>query len=123
MSYTFSTVKQHERAHMTAFAELKTKKARIAHIRSMVSANEKWAVKGLLRIFERQTADEQESENTRYHNKVGFTGADAEILTSFAKRVLGGKDLTEKQMKYVFKLMPKYARQLNEIAENERRAA
>lgn len=108
---------------MTKFAELKTKKARIAHIRMMVGMNEKWAVKGLLRIFERQTADEQDSEYTKYHNKVGFTGADAEILTSFAKRVVAGRSLTEKQMKYVFKLMPKYARQLNEIAENERRAA
>lgn len=96
---------------------LKTKKARIAHIKEMVAANGRWAVRALTHIYEYQTADEQESGFTRNLNGVGFSGADSEILSSFAEQVLKGRALSEKQMRIVFKKMPKYARQLMVIAE------
>lgn len=44
-------------------------------------------IRGLLLIYARQTADEQASETTKLDNGKGFTGVDAEILTSFAKQV------------------------------------
>lgn len=101
---------------MTKFADLNTKAARTAHIRQMLGTNEHWAIKGLLRIFENQTADEQNNEQTRYDNGIGFTGADAEILSSFAKQVLKGRTLSVKQKKILHKKMPKYAKQLEGVS-------
>lgn len=102
---------------MTAFSELTTKKARIAHIKNMLATNERWAIRGLLRIFENQTEDEKSAEHTRYHNKIGFSGADAEILTSFAKQVLKGRKMSPKQMAIIFKKIPKYAKQLEGVSK------
>ena len=103
---------------MSEFTELKTKKARIAYIRERLATNRQWATRGLVRIYEHQTSDEQTSMETKHHNGVGFTGADAEILTSIAKQVLAGRQLSEKQFnKVVFKKMPKYARQLESISK------
>jgi hypothetical protein len=103
---------------MTKFADCTTKTARIAHIRKMLSVNPQWALRGLLRIYERQTADEQASQTTRIHNAVGFTGADATILSSLAEQVNNGRRLSEKQMAILFKRIPKYAKQLESIATN-----
>jgi hypothetical protein len=102
---------------MTAFNELNTKTARAAHIRKMVSCDARWAVRALVRIYEHQTDDEQRVGETREHNGVGFTGADANILSSFAEQVQRGRQLSEKQMRIVFKRMPKYARQLERISK------
>lgn len=101
---------------MTDFTELNTKTARIAHIKQMLASNEKWALRGLLRIYENQTDDEQSSETTRHHNNIGFTGADAEILSSMAKQVIAGRRMSVKQMAIILKKMPKYSAQLERIA-------
>jgi hypothetical protein len=101
---------------MTKYADIKTKAARIHHIKVMLRTNAQWALRGLLRIYENQTSDEQVSETTRHHNNIGFNGADAEILTSLAKQVIGGRNLSEKQMTIVYRRMPKYARQLEMVA-------
>ena len=99
------------------YADCKFKYERIALLKERLSTDTQWAVRGLIRIYEFQTADEQASGFTRDFNGVGFSGVDSDILSSFAERVTGGRDLTEKQMKYLFKLMPKYAKQLDGIAQ------
>lgn len=104
---------------MSKFATLTTKKARIAFIKEQLKTNQAWAIKGLLRIYDNQTSDEQVSETTRHWNAIGFSGCDAEILSSFAKQILGGRTMSEKQMAMIFKKVPKYARQLNDIATAE----
>lgn len=101
---------------MTNFAELTTKKARIAHIRTMLSTNSAWAIRGMLRIYEAQTEDEKVSEDTKHDNGVGFNGTDATLLSSYSKQVLGGRTMSPKQMEYIFKKMPKYARQLEGVS-------
>jgi len=96
------------------FASLTTKKARIAYVREALATSEKWAVRGLIRIFENQTEDEQASGDVVHNNGIGFTGADAEFLTSLATKVNKGYKLSDKQMVWVYKKMPKYAKQLVE---------
>ena len=106
---------------MTAYAELNSKAARIRHIKSMLSTNASWAMRGCQRIFEFQTYDEQNTESTRELNGVGFNGCDAEILSSFAKQINEGRFVgSDKQMRILFKKMPKYARQLEAIASATR---
>ena len=101
---------------MNNFKELTTKKARTAHIREMLASDAKWALKALVRIYDNQTADEKESEDTRHDNGVGFTGADGSFMTSIAKQYIARGSLSEVQMSYVFKNMPKYARQLERVS-------
>ena len=73
-----------------------------------------WIEKGIIRIFEYQTASEQHNENVNNHNNVGFTPADAKMLSSFAKQLKyrNNYHLSPKQLAYAAHRMPKYARQL-----------
>jgi len=102
---------------MTKFAELTSKKARTAFLRTKLATDQAWATKGLIRIFANQTADEQSSETTRVHNNIGFTGSDAQILSSFAKQINRGRIMSAKQMALILKKMPKYARQLEGVSK------
>lgn len=101
---------------------MKTTKANVqSFVRQQLGSNKAWAVKGMVRIFkENQTADEQTSEITKHNNGIGFTGLDAQILSSFSQQVLNGRDLSEKQLKIAFKLMPKYARQVVAFSDVEK---
>jgi hypothetical protein len=94
------------------FTTCKTKKARTAFIRDKLSNDQAWALRGLLAIYANQTADEQAMAQTTYANSIGFTGADAEFLTSLAKQAEARGTLSPKQMIYVLKKMPKYSGQL-----------
>ncbi len=99
------------------FADLTTKKDRIACLRWRLAHDHNWALAGLGKIYAAQTADEQEAEMTSEHNGVGFTGVDAEILSSFAKQHEERGFLTPRQMLTLFKMMPKYAGQLEKISK------
>ena len=81
-------------------------------IKLKLGTDPRWAIRGLVRIYEYQTSQEQSSEHTIESNGVGFNGTDGTILTSFAKFYLKYNRLSDKQMVYVFKKMPKYAGQL-----------
>jgi len=100
------------------YTDIKTKKAKIQHIRTMLGTNLNWASKGVIRIFENQTADEQNVEDTVENNGIGFTGADANILTSFAKQIIKGRTLSPKQQAILFKKMPKYSTQLERMTKD-----
>lgn len=91
---------------------LPTKTSRVDWMRKTVNNDEGFAVWALLKIFDYQTADEQASEHTYYHNKVGFSGVDAELLTSFAKQWLKKNRLSPKQMALLQKKIGKYSKQL-----------
>ena len=97
---------------MSDFTKLTTKAARVGYIRHKLTTEASWALRGLVRIYENQTEDEKVSEDTRHDNGIGFTSADGHFMTSVAKQYIAHGSLSEKQMKKVFKNMPKYARQL-----------
>lgn len=96
-----------------------TKKDVVEYYKAKLSTNEKWAIRGLERIAMRQTSYELENKLTEDNNKVGFSGPDAEILTSFYKRIKSGYSLTTKQKEILFQKIPKYAGQLVNISLNE----
>ena len=76
-----------------------------------------WCRRALLRIYANQELDEQLIADTTKRNGVGFTPADAPILTSLAKQVLERNWLSVKQWEILYKLLPKYARQLQRGVE------
>lgn len=96
---------------------------RVTFIRRQLATRPEWALRGLVRIYEAQTADEKRSGLTTHENGVGFTGADAELLSSFARQYLGGGRLSGRQMDLLLAKMPKYARQLSAIADAEKLSA
>ena len=112
------------------FGDLRTDKDRIEFMRNKLLNDDRWILRGMFAIYQRQTADEQTSESTRYWNNIGFTGADALLLSSFTKQMMkrGFEErmnqanttirsfFSEKQEFHIRKRMPKYARQLVKIS-------
>lgn len=82
----------------------------------------RWALRGLVRIYQSQTDLEKRISGTVIKNGVGFSGADANILSSFALQLEMGRKLSKKQMEIIFKKMPKYAGQLYDISREEQEA-
>jgi len=67
-------------------------------INAMLLSNPRAIERALLVLLDRQTFDEQQAGDTKYHNGVGFSGVDAEFMTSLAMRVRGGQQLTPRQL-------------------------
>lgn len=85
-------------------------------VKEKLSTDPLWARHALLKIFEFQTREEQESKATVDYNGVGFTGTDGRILSSLALQLQKKRRLSEKQMEIVYKKMPKYWGQVVKIS-------
>ena len=88
----------------------------VAEIKAAVAVNEAWQDRALIAIYNGQTQAEKDSAVTSEDNGIGFSGIDAEILTSFAEQFLRRGFLSPKQRAIVAKKMPKYAGQLWRLA-------
>lgn len=89
-----------------------TKKAKQEFLKTKLSTDSRWAIKAMLLIYSKQTHDEQLQGSTEHDNGIGFSGAHAEIMSSFAKQYQKWNKLSDKQLKIVFKIMPKYWKQV-----------
>jgi len=89
------------------------------YLKSKLETDEKWALKGMLRIYDYQTLDERAQGNTCHNNDVGFSCVDSKILSSFAEQYQIRKFLTPKQMQIVMKKMHKYWNQLLRISDEK----
>jgi hypothetical protein len=74
---------------------------------------------GVVSLLSRQTADEQSSDNTIYHNNRGFNGTDAHYLTYVAKYIQRGNHLSGKHIAKVAHKLPKYWGQILEEIEQK----
>jgi hypothetical protein len=98
-----------------------------ADIRAKLETSDKWLIRGILVIYERQTAAEKESEETVENNGIGFNGFDAQKLSSFAEQILAWQrgestyrnPLSGPQLAAARRKMLKYAGQLAKIAAAE----
>ena len=79
--------------------------------------------RALVALLQRQTEDEQRSNDTHVHNSIGFSGADARSGSLTAKSFIKNGGLVDWQLDKWTKLakngyprLAKYAKQLNEIA-------
>jgi hypothetical protein len=89
-------------------------------LKHKLSTNIAWAVNGLMRIYDNQTAEEKEIEDVNRVNGIGFTGADAEILSGFVRYYHRNNKLTEKQTNILLNKMPKYWEQLLSISDKDK---
>lgn len=81
--------------------------------------SDEWTTNGLVAIYNRQTEDEKAAEFTKYDNGVGFSGADAEFLSSLARYYQIHGELSPGRMALARKCMMKYAGQLAKIANGD----
>lgn len=94
------------------------------YVRALIETNSLAVERALLVLLSRQTEGEQQAEATLGNNKMGFTGCDAKILTSFAKQIKAstypaGRRLSPKQLALARRKLLKYAKQLATYANNK----
>lgn len=85
-----------------------------AKMRSLLLTNNHAVQSALVALYQRQTADEQASHDTKHTNGVGFSGAHAKQGTYLAKWVLSNKNLSGKFIVDGRKIVLHYLRQLVE---------
>lgn len=107
---------------------MKISSAVTEYVKVQLSTNPAWAQRAIVKLWQRQTSDEQAAQTTGHNNGVGFNGTDAMILSSFAEQINKGRTLSPKQLTIAFKKLPKYSRQIiseipvDKLAEIEKKA-
>jgi len=89
-------------------------------IKNKLATDQDWALRALVRIWEKQTAAEQASEATIENNSVGFSGVDGNFFSSLATQYQRRGSLSPKQMLFVMKRMPKYWSQIESLLPKEK---
>jgi hypothetical protein len=107
---------QAARTHPT----LMSKKDLIECLRQRLATDPRWALRALIRIYQNQTADEQSKDATIERNGIGFSGPDAEILSSFSRQYLRRRSLSPRQMNLLQRKIPSYARQILQCSDASR---
>ncbi len=90
-----------------------------AKFKDKILTDQRWLERAILAIYNRQTEDEKTQEATLKHNKVGFTGADARLLSYYASWILKGNHLSGVHVERARKRIVKYAGQLADIAKGK----
>ena len=85
-------------------------------VQTLVQTNDKVLYGALRNLYNEQTADEQRAGDTKHNNGVGFNGADARILSSFAEFLKRTGFLTPKQRAVARRKLVKYNKQLTRLA-------
>lgn len=85
-------------------------------IKFYIQTNDKSLYGALKRLYACQTAEEQNSGETKENNGKGFNGLDAPILSSFCEFLNKTGFLTSKQKILARKKLIKYTRQLTVLA-------
>ena len=88
-------------------------------IQNLLRTNDEALYRAIERIYDRQTLDEQDAQDTREWNSVGFTGVDGYIMSNFAEYYKKWGKLTDKQKNLARKKMVKYWKQLLEVIREE----
>jgi hypothetical protein len=86
---------------------------------AMLNTNDRAVERGVVAIWQRQTADEQSTDTTRHSNGIGFSGWSAHSGSYYAKWVESGRRLTGKHLDKARKIALHHAGQLTRIANGE----
>lgn len=101
----------------------------VEDMKTALLENDRILCHAIVELYHQQEADEKASQATRHDNGRGFSGFDAEILSSFAEQVITRKEqeragtlptgyglLSPKQLAITRKRVPRYAGQLLRLA-------
>jgi hypothetical protein len=95
----------------------------VEQIREVLIKDQALLEQAVVAIYEKQTADEQNSGETKHDNGIGFAGCDSRSGSYMAKYILTqisygrpwGQILSGKFLEKAMKFMPKYSKQLYKI--------
>jgi len=73
----------------------------------------------ICKLYEYQTMEEQMSDATEERNGRGFNAHDVKFLSSIARQLNSGRQMSMKQYPIAYKKMQKYAGQLIDIQKQE----
>jgi hypothetical protein len=88
-------------------------------IQDKLATDQRWLERGILAIDARQTLDERQSDQTKYFNGRGWSGADARRGSYYARWIRSGQHLSGRHIHFAQRMMKKYARQLLTIIEEK----
>lgn len=91
----------------------------LEEIKNLLQTNDKFVMRSVVKIFEKQTEDEKEHDGTSHNNGIGYNGTDAFIMSRFAKFYIDKGYLSVKQLDIAKKKIQKYAKQLTKIANEK----
>lgn len=97
-----------------------TKKEIREFLKSKLSTDKAWAIRAMSRIYDYQTETEKNYHDTIDRNYVGFSGADAKILTSIYDYYKNHGYVSPKQLAIVYKKIPKYWNQIYTISDKSK---
>jgi len=97
---------------MTTADKASPRPATEAAFMDLFQTSDEWVVGSLITIYNKQEMDEKEKGTTIRQNNVGFNGIDAPILSDIARFYLEKGRLSEKQVSFIRRTIPKYIRQL-----------
>lgn len=83
-----------------------------SRIQALLKKSDKAVLRALIVVYQNQTPQEQHDASTIENNGAGFTGIDADILTSFVEFYEHAGFLTTSQLAIARNKMGKYWRQL-----------
>lgn len=83
-------------------------------------SEDKQALRAMELIYNYQTPTEQSHKRTELRNNIGFSGVDAELMTSFVNQYKTRGFLSKKQMEIVRRVMKKYWRQVKEASDEKK---
>jgi hypothetical protein len=92
----------------------------VGYIKHKLYSDQKWLERGVVAIYEQQTDSEKRVDISLEHNKMGFSGYDATIMSTYAKWIITGGHLTGHHYFKVRAKMMKYATQLAKLAVAKR---
>lgn len=90
-------------------------------IKNKLSTDVKWMERGVIVLYQRQTEDEKQTQETRHQNGVGFNGTDSRYLSWVGKYLMRGGHLSGHHIEKVGKRLPKYWGQIMDIIEEKER--
>lgn len=97
-----------------------TKKLKTEYVRSKLATSTAWAMRCLTVVYGNQTADEKCFGVAKHDNNIGFTGTDAEFMSSLALQYEKRGSLSPKQMGFVMKRMKKYHKQVIAVIDEKK---
>lgn len=89
----------------------------------LLNTNDRAVERAIVAIYERQTADEKQTEHTRHDNQVGFRQNHAKRMSYYARLIKRGNRLYPAQLSLARSWMKMYRRQLADIANKKEAAA
>lgn len=94
----------------------KSDKQRLREVRESLARSDELCRRAVLKIYENQSKEEQETGRTIHRNGVGFRYTDDVIGSNIAEKMKLGRIMSPNQMVIIRKFAERYARQLTGLS-------